>query len=128
MNPENLQYTKDHQWLSLEGDTGTVGITDHAQQQLGDILFIELPHVGDTFDAGEPFGSLESAKAVSEVYCPVSGEVVQVNESLKETPELVNSEPYGSGWMIKMKLTNPVGQRSLLSAADYAALTRQEKE
>ncbi|MBI3939727.1 MAG: glycine cleavage system protein GcvH [Acidobacteria bacterium] len=126
-SPANLYYTKDHEWLRLDGDTGTVGITDHAQHQLGDVVFVELPEVGDTFKAGESFGSLESVKAVSEVYCPASGEVVQVNEKLKESPEWVNSEPYGSGWMIRIRLYAPEERQHLLSAADYAILVQQEE-
>lgn len=128
MIPENLQYTKDHEWLSVDGDTGTVGITDHAQHQLGDVVFVELPEVGEVLDAGAPFGSVESVKAVSDVYCPASGEVIAVNERLKELPELVNSEPYGSGWMIKIRFKNQDERRRLLSAAEYSVLTRQEEE
>ena len=96
MNPENLLYTKDHEWLRLDGDAAVVGITDHAQHQLGDVVFVELPEVGARFAAGHPFGSVESVKAVSEVYCPAAGEVVEVNSRLRDTPELVNSEPYGA--------------------------------
>ncbi|MBI4454549.1 MAG: glycine cleavage system protein GcvH [Acidobacteria bacterium] len=128
MNLEDLRYTKDHEWILVENQIGTVGITDHAQHQLGDVVFVELPKVGDSFNAGEAFGSVESVKAVSELYCPVSGQVIDVNEKLRETPEMINSEPYGGGWMIKIKLRNLQEQKNLLSASEYTALTQQEKE
>ena len=101
--PENLQYTKDHEWLRVVGDTAEVGITDFAQSALGDVVYVELPNVGDSFDQGKPFGSVESVKSVSELFSPISGEVVAINEALVEAPELVNSEPYKGGWMIKLK-------------------------
>lgn len=101
--PENLRYTDDHEWVRQEGDTVQVGITDYAQDQLGDIVFVELPEVGDTFDKGDQFGTLESVKAVSEVYMPISGEVVAINTDLADTPERVNNEPYTDGWMIAVK-------------------------
>src|ERR1051325_6595916 len=105
--PEELSYTKDHEWVRVSGDTATVGITDHAQQQLGDVVYVELPKVGDKFDAGEPFGSVESVKAVSEVYMPLSASVIAINETLDDKPELVNEDPYGAGWMISIKMNNP---------------------
>ena len=123
-NPENLKYTKDHEWLRMEGDTGVVGITDHAQHELGDVVFVELPEVGRSVNAGEAFGSVESVKAVSEVYCPVSGEIIEVNQKLADKPELLNSEPYGAGWILKIKMKNPGEQAKLLSAAHYAELTK----
>ena len=123
-NPENLKYTKDHEWLRMEGDTGVVGITDHAQHELGDVVFVELPEVGRSVNAGEAFGSVESVKAVSEVYCPVSGEIIEVNQKLADKPELLNSEPYGAGWILKIKIKNPGEQAKLLSAADYTELTK----
>src|SRR2546425_6332756 len=123
-NPENLKYTKDHEWLRMEGDTGVVGITDHAQHELGDVVFVELPEVGRSVNAGEAFGSVESVKAVSEVYCPVSGEIIEVNQKVADKPELLNSEPYGAGWILKIKMKNPGEQAKLLSAADYAELTK----
>ena len=125
-NPENLRYTKDHEWLRLEGDRATVGITEHAQHELGDVVFVELPQVGKTYKAGEAFGSVESVKAVSEVYCPVSSEILEVNEKLKDQPELVNAEPYGGGWMIRVRVLHPSEEAGLMSASDYSALVRQE--
>ena len=123
-NPENLKYTKDHEWLRMEGNTGVVGITDYAQHELGDVVFVELPEVGRSVNAGEAFGSVESVKAVSEVYCPVSGEIIEVNQKLADKPELLNSEPYGAGWILKIKMKDPGEQAKLLSAADYTELTK----
>src|ERR687894_470372 len=117
--PENLHYSKDHEWVRIEGDTGTVGITDHAQHALGDVVYVELPKVGDSFAAHETFGSVESVKAVSELFCPVAGEITEVNESLSDDPERVNSDPYGEGWMLRVKLSNRGEVDSLLSAAEY---------
>ncbi|HKS42068.1 MAG TPA: glycine cleavage system protein GcvH, partial [Blastocatellia bacterium] len=96
--PEDLNYTKDHEWIRVQGDVATVGITDHAQRQLGDVVYVELPKAGDKFEASEPFGSVESVKAVSEIYMPLSGSVVEVNDSLNDEPERVNTDPYGDGW------------------------------
>src|SRR5918997_3804128 len=96
--PENLRYSKDHEWLSVDGDTATIGITDYAQHSLGDVVYVELPKPGDKFESHEAFGSVESVKAVSEVFTPVSGEVVEINEGLNDTPEAVNSDPYGAAW------------------------------
>jgi glycine cleavage system H protein len=126
MNPEHLRYTKDHEWLLVEGDTGTVGITDYAQHELGDVVFVELPEVGTSVKAGEAFGSVESVKAVSEIYSPVSGEITEVNGKLIEQPEILNSEPYGAGWIIKIKMKDQKEQKNLLSAAEYSALTKGE--
>ena len=117
--PENLQYSKDHEWIRVEGGVGTVGITDYAQNSLGDVVYVELPKVGDTFEAHEPFGSVESVKAVSELFTPVAGEVVEVNESLQDEPEKVNTDPYGDAWMIRLRLKDPGGVDSLLSAAGH---------
>src|SRR2546425_2855755 len=105
--PENLHYSKDHEWVRVEGDTAVIGITDHAQDQLGDVVYVELPKAGEEFAAHESFGSVESVKAVSEIFTPVSGEVVAANESLADEPEKVNRDPYGDGWMIKIKMKNP---------------------
>ncbi|HEY3129309.1 MAG TPA: glycine cleavage system protein GcvH [Acidobacteriota bacterium] len=127
-NPENLKYTKDHEWLRVEGDTGVVGITDHAQHELGDVVFVELPELGRLVNAGEAFGSVESVKAVSEVYCPVSGEIIEVNQKLADKPELLNSEPYGAGWILKIKMKNPGEQAKLLTAADYTELTKGSEQ
>ncbi len=101
--PEDVKYTNDHEWARMAGDTVTIGISDYAQDQLGDIVFVELPEEGATFEQGQEFGTVESVKAVSELYMPVSGEVVAINKTLEETPELVNNEPYGGGWMIRIK-------------------------
>ena len=117
--PEGLYYSKDHEWLKVEGETGTVGITDHAQNSLGDVVYVELPKAGETFAAHDTFGSVESVKAVSELFLPVAGEVTEVNESLSDEPEKVNTDPYGDGWMLRVKLSNRGEVDSLLSAAEY---------
>lgn len=117
--PEGLYYSKDHEWLRVEGETGTVGITDHAQGSLGDVVYVELPKAGETFAAHDTFGSVESVKAVSELFLPVGGEVTEVNESLNEEPEKVNNDPYGDGWMLRVRLSNRGEVDSLLSAAEY---------
>ena len=116
--PAGFKYTKDHEWIALEGDRGTVGITDYAQQQLGDVVYVELPEVGRKVAAGESFGSIESVKAVSELFAPMSGEVVEVNDSLKNRPEVVNSDPHGT-WMIKVRLASPTDSGALLDASQY---------
>jgi glycine cleavage system H protein len=120
--PENLKYTKDHEWILVSGDTGTVGITDYAQGELGDVVFVELPSTGKTIKAHESFGTIEAVKAVSDIYAPVSGAVVEVNKDLAATPELVNKDPYGKGWMVKIKLANPAELNALLDTAAYKAL------
>jgi glycine cleavage system H protein len=117
--PEELHYSKDHEWIRMEGDTGTVGITDHAQHSLGDVVYVELPKAGDRFAAHEVFGSVESVKAVSELYCPVAGEVVEVNESLADDAEKVNADPYGAAWMIKLRVSDPGEVDKLMSAVEY---------
>lgn len=124
--PEDLSYTKDHEWVRTKGDEATVGITDHAQNQLGDVVYVELPKVGDKFEASEPFGSVESVKAVSEIYMPVGGTVIQVNESLNDSPEQVNEDPYGEGWMIKIKIDNPAQVDALLTAVEYEDYIKEE--
>jgi glycine cleavage system H protein len=126
--PEELHYSKDHEWLRVEGDTGTIGITDHAQNSLGDVVYVELPKVGETFEAHEAFGSVESVKAVSEIFMPVSGEVIAVNESLQDEPEKVNTDPYGDAWMVRVRLANSGEIDSLLSAAEYEDFTKAETE
>lgn len=126
--PEDLQYSKDHEWIRVEGDTGTIGITDHAQHSLGDVVYVELPKVGETFGAHEPFGSVESVKAVSEIFTPISGEVLEVNESLQDDPEKVNTDPYGDAWMIRVRMSNPGEVDSLLTAAEYEDFTKAETE
>jgi len=124
--PEDLSYTKDHEWVRTKGDEATVGITDHAQNQLGDVVYVELPKVGDKFEASEPFGSVESVKAVSEIYMPVGGTVIQVNESLNDSPEQVNEDPYGEGWMIRIKIDNPAQVDALLTAVEYEDYIKEE--
>jgi glycine cleavage system H protein len=124
--PEDLSYTKDHEWVRTKGDQATVGITDHAQQQLGDVVYVELPKVGDKFEASEPFGSVESVKAVSEVYMPLGGSVVEVNESLNDSPEQVNEDPYGDGWMIRIKIDNPAQVDALLTSIEYEDYIKEE--
>jgi len=121
--PPALKYTKDHEWIDVSGDRGKIGITDYAQQQLGDVVYVELPEVGAKLKQGQSFGTIESVKAVSELYSPVTGEVVDVNASLKDKPEAVNSNPHGS-WMISIKLTNPGEVGSLLDAAQYSDLVK----
>ena len=123
MYPPEFKYTKDHEWLSVSDDRARVGITDYAQTQLGDIVFVELPGIGRRFKQGDQFGSIESVKAVSDLYCPVSGEVVEVNATLVERPEQVNSDPYGA-WMIVMKLANPDEVAKLLDSEGYAELVK----
>jgi glycine cleavage system H protein len=121
--PDTLKYTKDHEWIELSGDNGKVGITDYAQQQLGDVVYVELPEVGAKLKQGQSFGTIESVKAVSELYSPVTGEVVEVNSALKDKPEAVNKDPHAS-WMVVIKLTNPAEKSELLDAGQYEALTK----
>lgn len=120
--PANLKYTKDHEWIRVEGDVAIIGITDFAQSELGDIVYVEVETEGDTLDQNEVFGSVEAVKTVSDLFLPVSGEVVEFNSGLESSPELVNSDPYGEGWIIKLKITDASQLDSLLSADDYKAL------
>jgi glycine cleavage system H protein len=122
--PEELQYTRSHEWVRTEGDTATIGITDHAQDELGDIVFVELPETGATFDAGDSFGTVESVKAVSDLYTPVGGEVVEVNEARGDSPEKINEDPYGEGWIVKIQVS---GEADLLSASDYEQFLEEEE-
>ena len=126
--PEDLHYSKDHEWVRVDGDVAVIGITDYAQNSLGDVVYVELPKAGDEFAASEPFGSVESVKAVSEVFTPIAGVIAQINESLADEPETVNSDPYGSGWMIRLKMSNPGEVDSLLTAAEYEDFTKAETE
>jgi glycine cleavage system H protein len=119
MYPENYLYTKEHEWVSVDGEIGTIGITHHAQKELGDIVYVDMPKVGATFAQMAVFGSVESVKAVSDIYSPVSGEITAVNELLATAPEKLNDDPHGGAWLIKMKLTAPAELKSLLSAAQY---------
>jgi glycine cleavage system H protein len=126
--PDNLQYSKDHEWIRVEGDTGTVGITDHAQHALGDVVYVELPKVGDRFEAHQSFGTVESVKAVSELFTPVSGEVTEINEALHDEPEKVNTDPYGEAWMIRIRLKDAGEVDGLLNAAEYEDFLSKETE
>jgi glycine cleavage system H protein len=118
-NPPELRYTKEHEWLRIEGDTGTIGITDYAQDQLGDIVFVDLPELGTTVEYMQKFGEIESVKAVSELFSPVSGEVIEANEALADNPQLVNESPFGEGWMLRVRFTNTSELEELLSAEQY---------
>jgi len=133
MYPENFRYTKEHEWVLVEGDQATIGITDHAQAELGDIVYVDFKlgrdtlKVGDQVKQGESFGSVESVKAVSDIYAPVSGKVTEINTSLADTPEKLNQEPHGAAWLIKLKLSNAEELQNLLSAADYQNYIGAEK-
>ncbi|HPK05498.1 MAG TPA: glycine cleavage system protein GcvH [Bacteroidales bacterium] len=120
--PDNLKYSKDHEWVRIENDVAWIGITDYAQHELGDIVFVEVETVGETLDAGEIFGTVEAVKTVSDLFMPVSSEVLEFNESLNDNPEMVNKDPYGDGWIIKVKINNPDDISNLLSAAEYEQL------
>jgi glycine cleavage system H protein len=120
--PQNLKYTKDHEWVLVEGDVATVGITDFAQGELGDIVYVEIETVGESIDHEEVFGSVEAVKTVSDLFMPISGEILEFNDKLEADPELVNSDPYGDGWMIKVKISDASQVNSLLDAAAYSAL------
>jgi glycine cleavage system H protein len=117
--PEDVKYTDDHEWAKMDGDVATMGISDYAQDQLGDIVFVELPETGSSFDKGEEFGSVESVKAVSELYMPLSGEIVEINPDLEDAPEQVNSDPYGSGWMLKIKIADMAEFEALMDKDAY---------
>ena len=125
-NLEDLKFDKEHEWLRVEGDVATIGISDYAQDQLGEVVYLDLPSAGDSVIAGETFGEIESVKSVSELYSPVSGEVVEVNEDIDGAPESVNSDPYGSGWMIKVRLADPSQLDSLMSAEEYESFVANE--
>jgi glycine cleavage system H protein len=127
MYPENFRYTKEHEWVLVEGDTGTIGITDHAQDELGDIVYVDLPKAGARVEQGKSLGSVESVKAVSDIYSPVSGEVADVNHALADAPETLNSDPHGAGWLVKIRLSAPAELDGLMSAADYQSYIGAEK-
>src|ERR1700693_2317138 len=127
MYPNDYRYTKDHEWIKVSGDTGTIGITDYAQHELGDVVFAEMPAVGAKITTGKVFGTIESVKAVSDIYAPVSGEVVEANVDLSKAPEVVNSDPHGAAWLIKIKLSSPGEVSALMDAAAYQAFI-SEKE
>jgi glycine cleavage system H protein len=120
--PANLKYTKDHEWISIEGDVATVGITDFAQKELGDIVYVEVETVDQTLEKDEVFGTVEAVKTVSDLFLPVAGEIIEFNEALETNPEVVNSDPYGAGWMVKVKVANTADMDQLLSSEDYRAL------
>jgi glycine cleavage system H protein len=126
--PQGLKYSKEHEWVATEDSLATVGVTDHAQEQLGEIVYIELPAVGDKISKDDPFGVIESVKAVSDIYAPVTGTVVEVNEDLPESPETVNEDPYGDGWLIKVKIADPTDLEDLMDSEEYAELIAREKE
>jgi glycine cleavage system H protein len=126
MYPQNFRYTKEHEWVNVEGSTGTVGLTDHAQKELGDIVYVDLPKVGSVVEKGKTLGSVESVKAVSDVYSPVSGEVIAVNEVLTSSPEKLNEDPHGAAWLVKLKLTSPQEASDLMTAADYQKYAGEE--
>lgn len=117
--PEDLKYTREHEWVSIDGSVATIGITDHAQEQLGDVVFVELPSVGDRVEKADAFGVVESTKAVSDVYAPISGEVTEVNDDLPDNPELINEDPYGDGWMVKVTLGDSADLADLMTADEY---------
>ncbi len=123
--PDNLKYTEDHEWIKIDGDVAAVGITDFAQGELGDIVYVEIETEGETIDKGELFGTIEAVKTVSDLFMPMSGEVLEFNEELESDPELVNSDPYDAGWMIKIKLSNPEEEANLLSADGYKEVIGQ---
>src|SRR5215468_12256972 len=127
MYPENFRYTKEHEWVLADGETGTIGITDHAQEELGDIVYVDLPKVGARVEAGKSLGSVESVKAVSDIYSPISGEVTAVNELLATAPEKLNTDPHGEAWLVKVKMSAPAEVGGLMSAADYQAYIGAEK-
>jgi glycine cleavage system H protein len=124
--PADLLYTRQHEWIQVEGEKATIGITDYAQQELGDVVYVELPEVGQRFESEESFGSVESVKAVSEIYMPLAGKVVEVNQALADSPEIVNSDPYGDGWMIRVTLDDPSAVDQLLTADEYRRFLAEE--
>jgi glycine cleavage system H protein len=126
MYPQDLHYTKQHEWVRVSDDVGAVGITDYAQQELGDIVYVDLPRVGAKVEQGKVMGSVESVKAVSDIYCPVSGEVIEINDALATAPEKLNESPHGDGWLVKIRLSVPAEIQGLLSAADYEKYVAEE--
>lgn len=127
MTPEDSRYAKSHEYVHVEGEIGTIGITDYAQKELGDVVFVELPQVGSQVEAANEMGSIESVKAVSDIFSPVTGEVVEVNEALADKPELVNTDPYGDGWMIRVRLSDPTEADVLMDAEEYEEWIQTEK-
>jgi len=121
--PENLLYTKSHEWIRVEGETGFIGVSDFAQSELGDVVFVEVETVGETLEREEALGTIEAVKTVTDVYMPVGGEVLEFNEKVKETPDLINKDPYGEGWIVKIKITDPAQLKDLMDAASYQGHT-----
>lgn len=128
MLPDDRKYSKEHEWIKVDSDRGTVGITDYAQKQLGDVVYVELPEVGAMLGSMQVFGTIESVKAVSELFCPVSGEVLETNQSVVDKPEMVNSDPYGEAWLLVVKIASPADLDSLMSASEYQAYLDKESE
>jgi glycine cleavage system H protein len=126
--PEGLKYSKEHEWVLIEGTSATIGITEYAQEELGDIVFVELPEVGEKIVKDDPFGAVESVKAVSDIYAPVSGEVMETNEILPDNPETINDDPYGDGWMVRVELSDVDDLKDLMDADEYAEYVAQQKE
>ena len=126
MYPAEYRYSKEHEWVKIDGDQAAVGITDFAQQQLGDVVFVELPEAGSSFAAAEVFGNIESVKAVSELFLPVSGEILEVNQAAVDSPEMINKDPHGEAWLVVVKLTNPTELEGLLSVEDYQKYVEEE--
>ena len=126
--PEDLRYSKEHEWVLVEDKVATVGVTDYAQEQLGDIVFVEMPAIGDKVSKEDAFGVVESVKAVSDIYAPVSGKVLEVNDDLPDNPEMVNEDPYGDGWMIKIEMNDAEELQDLMTAAEYEEYVAEEKE
>jgi len=126
--PEGLKYSKEHEWVLVEGTSATIGITEYAQEELGDIVFVELPEVGEKIVKDDPFGAVESVKAVSDIYAPVSGEVMETNEILPDNPETINDDPYGDGWMVRVELSDIDDLKDLMDADEYAEYVAQQKE
>jgi glycine cleavage system H protein len=126
--PDDLKYTREHEWLLVEGKVATVGITDFAQEQLGDVVFVELPSVGDKVTKDEAMGVIESVKAVSDVYAPVSGTVIEVNDDLPDSTEMINEDPYGDGWMVKIEMSDPTDVEDLMAAAEYEQFVSEQQE
>lgn len=128
MNPDDLKYTQSHEWVRVDGEVGTIGITDHAQKQLGEIVYLELPEVGHVYNANEEFGTVESVKAVSELFTPVAGEVVEVNKAAVTEPGIINDDPFGDGWLIRLKLSSDADADGLLSADAYEKYVKEEEQ
>ncbi|MCC6132227.1 MAG: glycine cleavage system protein GcvH [Acidobacteria bacterium] len=124
--PDDRQYTKSHEWIRIEGDVATIGITDHAQKELGEVVFVDLPDAGELFDADQEFGTIESVKAVSELFLPVAGEILEINKNLNDEPGAINEDPYGEGWLVKIRVASGGEVEGLMSASQYEAFVQEE--